>query len=77
MKKFDKVMEWVSTAILLVGVVLTSFNIFPLNVWFSLAGNVCWIIVGIMWRKYSLIVVSTVISVLYLIGLVKEYFYAS
>lgn len=65
--------EWTCTIILLAGVVLTSLNIFPLNIWFLLLGNVGWIILGIIWRKVSLIVLQTVITIIYIAGLMNTY----
>jgi hypothetical protein len=62
--------EWSSTAILIVGVTLTAWNIYPLNVYFSLAGNIGWTTIGIMWRKWSLIVIQAVLSFIYIVGLV-------
>jgi hypothetical protein len=61
--------EWSSTAVLIVGVTLTAWNIYPLNVYFSLAGNIGWTIIGFMWRKWSLIVIQGVLSLIYIIGL--------
>jgi|LakMenEpi03Aug12_release.lakeMendotaPanAssembly.Ray.scaffolds.fasta_scaffold1718584_2 hypothetical protein len=69
----DKVLEWSSTTLLIVGVVLTSYNIFPLNVWICFIGNAGWIIVGIMWKKISLVIVSVFISMIYLTGLINHY----
>jgi len=71
----DKVFwtEWGSTAILIVGVILTSFNIFPLNIYFSLVGNAGWAIVSIIWKKWSLLVIQAVVSIIYFIGLVSHY----
>lgn len=65
--------EWTCTIILLTGVVLTSLNIFPLNIWFLLLGNVGWIVLGIIWRKVSLIVLQTVITIIYIAGLMNTY----
>lgn len=65
--------EWTCTIILLAGVVLTSLNIFPLNIWFLLLGNVGWIVLGIIWRKVSLIVLQTVITIIYIAGLMNTY----
>lgn len=65
----DKVLEWTSTAVLLVGVYLTAVNIYPMNVYISLLGNFGWLIVAIIWRKWSLLVVQLVISMLYLYGI--------
>jgi hypothetical protein len=49
--KRDFILEWLSTATLIAGVALTSFNIYPLNLWVSLAGNAGWMLLGWMWRK--------------------------
>ena len=49
--------EWVSTAILIAGVTLTSFNIFPANLYLGLIGNFGWTIISIKWRKWSLLVI--------------------
>lgn len=65
--------EWACTIVLLAGVGLTSLNIFPLNIWFLLLGNVGWIILGIIWRKVSLIVLQTVITIIYIAGLMNTY----
>jgi len=66
----DKILEWTSTAVLLVGVYLTAVNIYPMNVYISLIGNFGWLIVAIIWRKWSLLVVQLVISGLYLYGMI-------
>ena len=61
--------EWSSTAILIVGVALTAWNIYPLNVYFSLAGNLGWAIIGVMWQKWSLITIQFVVTVIYVAGI--------
>ena len=65
--------EWGSTAILLVGVGLVAFNVYPLGIWFSLVGNIGWFVVGWMWRKWSLLTIQTIIAILYIVGLIKYY----
>ncbi len=67
-KKTEFVIEWLSTFILMIGVWLTAINYYPLNIVFSLAGNVGWLIVAIIWRKISLITIQLVVSALYIIG---------
>ncbi len=64
--------EWLSTAILIVGVALTAWNIYPLNVSFSLAGNLGWAIIGFMWQKWSLITIQIVVTVIYIAGLMAN-----
>jgi hypothetical protein len=65
--------EWSSTVILLAGVVLTSFNVYPANIWFLLIGNIGWIALGWIWRKWSLIILQTIITVIYIAGIIKVY----
>lgn len=67
-KKFEFALEWGSTFILMIGVWLTAINYYPLNIAFSLAGNVGWLLVAIVWRKISLITIQLVVSALYIIG---------
>ena len=69
----EKWIEWLSTAILLLGVALNSFNIYPLGIWVSLTGNAGWIILGYIWRKNSLIFIQIVLTVIYIIGLINHY----
>lgn len=65
--------EWTSTAVLMVGILLTAYNVYPLNVWLSLAGNLGWFVVAIMWRKWSLIVIQIIASIIYIGGLFSYY----
>jgi hypothetical protein len=67
--KRDFIIEWLSTATLIAGVALTSFNIYPLNLWVSLVGNAGW-----MWRKWSLFTLEAVISAIYIVGIYSLYF---
>ena len=71
-KQVEFFFEWGSTFILLCGAALTSLNVYPMNVFLSLAGNLGWLVVSLMWRKPSLIVIQLVISVIYVAGLVDK-----
>lgn len=66
----DKILEWTSTVVLLVGVYLTAVNIYPINVYISLIGNFGWLVVAVLWQKWSLLVVQLVIVALYLYGMI-------
>lgn len=67
------IMEWLSTATLIAGVALTSFNIYPLNLWVSLVGNAGWMLLGYIWRKWSLFTLEAVISAIYIVGIYNLY----
>ena len=71
-KQVEFFFEWGSTIILLCGAALTSLNIYPMNVFLSLAGNLGWLVVSVIWRKPSLIVIQLVITVIYVAGLVDK-----
>ena len=65
----DKILEWSSTVVLLIGVYLTAINIYPMDVYISLVGNFGWLIVAVIWRKWSLLTVQLVIVALYMYGM--------
>jgi len=68
-----KVYEWGITAALIIGAILTSLNIYPLNIWFLFASNLGWAIQAVMWRKYSLLVVQLAITIIYTPPLIKTF----
>ena len=72
--KFDSefFLEWTSTALVILGAVLTAWNIYPLNLGVQFVGNVGWFIVGYMWRKWSLMTIQTIISIIYLVGFLTK-----
>lgn len=74
MKKFDAefFLEWTSTALVIIGAVLTAWNIYPLNLVVQFVGNVGWFAVGYMWKKWSLMTIQAVISVIYIAGLISK-----
>jgi hypothetical protein len=43
-----------------------------MNVFLSLAGNLGWLVVSLIWRKTSLIVIQLVITVIYVAGLIDK-----
>jgi hypothetical protein len=69
----DTIIEWTLTALLIAGVALTSFNVYPMNLWVCLAGNIGWIYLAWCWRKWSLFVVQLIITIIYILGISKVY----
>jgi hypothetical protein len=68
---FDKWVEWVATACFLLSVALTSLNYYPAYLYASLVTNLLWLIVGIVWKKWSLITVEAIVCIMYAIGIIK------
>jgi len=65
--------EWTATAILLVGVGMAAFNLFPYYLYVQTIGNLMWFVLGWHWRKWSLMTVQCVIVFLYIVGMVNYY----
>jgi len=63
--------EWGITALLIVGVILTAFNIYPANLYILLISNLGWVAQAVMWKKYSLFIVQLVITCIYIVGIVS------
>ena len=64
------ILEWTSTCIILTGVLLTNLNIQPYNLIVSLLGCIGWLILSILWRKYSLMVIQIILINLYTFGII-------
>ena len=67
-KQIEFILEWISTALVISGAVLTAWNIYPVNLLVQFIGNVGWFVVGYMWKKWSLMTIQAVISVIYVVG---------
>jgi drug/metabolite transporter (DMT)-like permease len=63
-----KIAKWIGTTLCLIGIFLTSFNIFPLNIYFGLLGSAVWALVGIYQEDIPLFVVEFVAVLFYVAG---------
>jgi hypothetical protein len=63
-------MKWSGTALCLIGIALTSLNIYPLNLYFGFAGSLLWSVAGIQQKDYALFIVEFVAVLMYLCGIV-------
>ena len=51
---------------------LTSHNIYPLNLYVSSVGFLGWILVGFLWNDRAIIVVHLISLVIYMTGLINH-----
>lgn len=65
----DFYLKWFATFTLIAGAILTSLDIRPLNIWMFNTANVAWIVVGYMWKEWSLVVMNGVLVAIYCFGL--------
>jgi len=70
---FDWYLKWIASVLLVAGVILTSNNIYPLNLFFHAGGMFGWLIVSIIWNDRALLVVNAVSLALLINGLVSYY----
>jgi hypothetical protein len=63
--------RWGGTCLCLVGIALTSLNIYPLNLLFGLVGSFLWTVQGYLYRDNALLLVELVAVLIYLAGIVK------
>ena len=69
----DWYIKWIASIILVGGVILTSNNIYPLNLMVHAIGMFGWFIVAIIWNDRALLVVNAVSLALLFNGLVSYY----
>lgn len=68
--------KWSGTVLCLIGIALTSFNIFPLNILFGLVGSGLWTYAGYLQNDAPLVLVEAVATVLYFIGVLAYIIHA-
>ena len=66
--------KWASSIIIIVGMVLSSANIYPLNIWVHMFGVTGWLIVGMLWHDRALIFLNAVAIFVFASGLVNHYY---
>lgn len=67
--------RWGGTFLCLVGIALTSLNIYPLNLLFGLVGSFLWTVQGYLYRDNALLLVELVAVLIYLAGIVSVFVY--
>ena len=66
--------KWTGSLFLIVAMMMTSANIFPLNLYVALVGMTGWLIVGILWHDRALIVLNAVSVAIYCVGIMNSWF---
>lgn len=63
-------LKWTGTALCLLGILLTSLNIYPLNIFIGFVGSGLWAYAGYEQDDFALFTVEIVAVALYLAGIV-------
>jgi hypothetical protein len=70
-KQRSKLISWLANIITIVGVTLTSFDVYPLNIAILALACVFWVITGLLWKKPELWTLNAIILFIYLYGLIR------
>ena len=65
--------KWASSCILLVGMMLTSLEISPYNLYLHLLGVCGWFVVGMLWHDRALIFLNAIAAAVFVMGITKYY----
>jgi len=66
-------MKWASSITLIIGMVLTSANFYPLNMYFQLTGIIGWLIVGMLWHDRSLVFLNGVGATIFISAIISSF----
>ena len=67
----DWYVKWVASVIILIGMVFTAQNIYPLNLFIEALGILGWLIVSIMWNDRALICVNVAGLTIMVMGIIE------
>ena len=66
--------KWVSSVFIIMGMALTSANMFPMNIIVHGIGVTGWLVVGMLWHDRALIFLNAVAIFVYATGLLNHYY---
>jgi hypothetical protein len=69
-----KAIKWLGTILCLIGIALTSFNIYPINIVFGLIGSALWTWAGWAQKDMPLFLVEAVAVVMYMAGVIALFY---
>ena len=67
----SKLIGWLANIITIVGVTLTSFDIYPLNIIILAVACLFWVVTGVIWRKPELWSLNAIIFLIYVYGVIR------
>ena len=72
LEMIDK-LKWSSSIVLTLGIVLTSYNIYPLNLYVQVVGVFGWLLTGIITKDTPLVFINAVGFVVLISGIVYSW----
>ena len=65
--------KWISSLVIIVGMIMSSLNIYPYNLYIHLIGVAGWLWVGFLWHDRALILLNAIAVVIFALGIVNYY----
>ena len=65
------VVKWISSIIIIISMILTSANIYPLNIFLAVPATIGLIYVSFMWKDKAMISMNFVALTIYLLGIIN------
>ena len=66
--------KWASSFVIIIAMLFTSANMFPINLWIANVGFIGWTIVGMLWHDRALIVLNSISLAIYSMGILNYYY---
>ena len=66
-----KFLKWVSTLGVISSMLLTAYNVYPLNLYVALPATIGWIYISIQWKDNALITMNSVALFIYILGVIN------
>ena len=63
--------KWGSSFVIIAGMILTSMNIYPANLYVHLIGVSGWFVVGMLWHDRALIFLNAIAIAVFIIGILE------
>ena len=65
--------KWVSSIIIIIGMIMSSVNFFPFNLFVHFIGVAGWFVVGLLWNDRSLILLNGIAMIIFALGIMNHY----
>ena len=69
----DLYIKWISSIILIGGMLCTANNLYPINLYFHLIGLSGWFVVAMIWNDRALIIINAIGLAIFANGLLQHY----
>ena len=66
-----KLIKWLSTIGIIGSMLLTAYNIYPLNLYIAIPATIGWLVISFVWKETSLIAMNTIALMIYILGVIN------